>query len=108
MQKTIGFSEFKADFLAIRPENFSDEGLLVLFNYLEELEADTGTSIEFDVIGLCCEFAEDEPESIAFDFDIDISDCTDDGEIKDRVIDYLCDRGEYVGSTNDTIVYGHF
>lgn len=31
-------------------------GLRVLFDYIEEMEADIGQQIELDVIGLCCEW----------------------------------------------------
>lgn len=32
-------------------------GLRVLFDYIEEMEADIGQPIELDVIGLCCEWS---------------------------------------------------
>tara|TARA_X000001382_G_C3104701_1_gene157869 strand:+ start:414 stop:719 length:306 start_codon:yes stop_codon:yes gene_type:complete len=38
--------------------NFSYEGRKALFNYLEQLEEDTGQTIEFDPIALCCEYSE--------------------------------------------------
>ena len=38
--------------------NFTYEGLAALFDYLEALEDDTGEQIEFDMIGICCEFSE--------------------------------------------------
>ena len=38
--------------------NFTYEGLTALFDYLEALEDDTGEQIEFDMIGLCCEYTE--------------------------------------------------
>ena len=38
--------------------NFSYEGLQSLFNYFEELEEDTDTQIEFDVVGICVDFSE--------------------------------------------------
>ena len=41
-----------------RKENFSYNGRLALFDYLEELEDDTGEQIECDIIGFCCDFAE--------------------------------------------------
>jgi len=41
-----------------REENFSYNGLVALYEYLEMLEDDTGQSIELDVIALCCEYAE--------------------------------------------------
>tara|TARA_B100001094_G_C18037295_1_gene723196 strand:+ start:720 stop:1049 length:330 start_codon:yes stop_codon:yes gene_type:complete len=41
-----------------RKENFSYNGRLALFDYLEELEGDTGEQIECDIIGFCCDFSE--------------------------------------------------
>jgi len=41
-----------------RADRFSYEGLGALFEWLEELAADTDTPYELDVIGLCCEFSE--------------------------------------------------
>jgi hypothetical protein len=38
--------------------NFSYEGLSALFDYLEDYEDDTGEQIEFDLVALCCDFAE--------------------------------------------------
>lgn len=38
--------------------NFSYEGLNALFEYMEEYEYSTGEKIEFDVVALCCEYAE--------------------------------------------------
>tara|TARA_R100001440_G_scaffold47239_1_gene66985 strand:+ start:667 stop:1011 length:345 start_codon:yes stop_codon:yes gene_type:complete len=39
-------------------DNFSHDGLVALYEYLEMLEDDTGQTIELDVIALCCEYAE--------------------------------------------------
>ena len=41
-----------------RKNQFSYEGLVALFEYLEEYEDSTGETIEFDMIALCCEYAE--------------------------------------------------
>ena len=38
--------------------NFSYEGLHVLFEYFEELEADMGEEIEFDMVAICCDYTE--------------------------------------------------
>lgn len=38
--------------------NFSYDGLIALFDYLVDLEEDTGEQIQFDMIGLCCEYSE--------------------------------------------------
>jgi hypothetical protein len=41
-----------------RGDQFSYEGLIALFDYLEMLEDDIGEPIELDVISLCCEYSE--------------------------------------------------
>ena len=58
MKNTLGFYEFSSWFEQNRPNNFSREGLVSLFNYLEQYEEDTNTEIEFDPIALCCEYTE--------------------------------------------------
>ena len=49
---------FRDAFQAIRPDNFTRAGLVALFDHLENYEDETGEQVEFDVIGLCCDFAE--------------------------------------------------
>jgi len=58
MYDTVNFNQFNNWFEKQRPNNFSYEGRFALFNYLEELEDDTGDKIEFDPIALCCEYSE--------------------------------------------------
>jgi len=41
-----------------RKNQFSYEGLKALFEYLEEYEDSTGEELEFDMIGICCEYTE--------------------------------------------------
>jgi hypothetical protein len=57
-----------------RGEQFSYDGLRVLFEALEEYEDDTGSEVELDVIALCCEYSEDTPEEIAQNYGIDLED----------------------------------
>lgn len=75
------------------------EGLELLYDYLEELESGTGSEIELDVTGLCCDFA-----------------CSGEGEIRDyydipedvAILDYLNDRTSVVGECADGIIYQQF
>lgn len=41
-----------------RKDQFSYDGLVSLFEYLEEYEDSVGEQIEFDMIALCCEYTE--------------------------------------------------
>jgi CO dehydrogenase/acetyl-CoA synthase alpha subunit len=58
MIEHISFNTFAERFKALRPDNFSYEGLKALYNYLIDYEEETGQEIEFDVIGLCCDYVE--------------------------------------------------
>jgi hypothetical protein len=57
MKQTVTETMFIDAFQAIRPENFSLEGLRALFAHIEELET-MGEEMELDVIALCCDFEE--------------------------------------------------
>ena len=58
MKQTINLSQFRDEFKAIRPDNFSYEGLNELFEYLEECEACDASEMELDVIAICCDFSQ--------------------------------------------------
>ena len=61
MYDTVNFNQFNDWFIKDNSNyknNFSYEGRRALFDYLEELEDDTGEKIEFDPIALCCEYSE--------------------------------------------------
>src|SRR5688572_5582843 len=80
MYQTITQSMFHDAFIKIdRKENFSYEGRNALFDYIEGLEEDTGEKIELDVIGLCCEYAEDDIENVLKSYGLESLD-----ELKDN------------------------
>ena len=58
MKTTVYLNEFRNYFNQIRPNNFSYEGLEVLFDELERVENDTNEEFELDVIALCCDYCE--------------------------------------------------
>jgi hypothetical protein len=59
MKKTITLNDFRDAFVEMgREDNFSYEGLEVLFNYLEEVERSSDIEIELDVIAICCDYTE--------------------------------------------------
>ena len=84
MKKQVTFSMFVDAFRCIRPDNFTYEGLEVLFDYFESYEDETGHEIELDVIAICCEYSECEKDS---------------DEAEDVPYDAI------IGETNTTIVY---
>jgi hypothetical protein len=89
---------------ADRANQFSYEALGMVFDYL----SDCGSDVELDVVAICCEFAEDTPESIAESFDIDVEGLSE-GKAKQAVMNYLCDNTSVVGETaSGAFVYQQF
>lgn len=59
MKTTVNKNQFIHAFTDMgRGNQFSRGALCALFDYLEQLEDDTGEEIELDVIALCCDYAE--------------------------------------------------
>lgn len=56
--QTINQSQFIDTFKAIRPDNFTYEGLVALYGYLDNLSEDINENITLDVIALCCDYTE--------------------------------------------------
>lgn len=109
MKTTVDMHDFRESFRRMgRGDQFSYQGLGVLFEYLEQWEEDSGEELELDVIALCCDFYEDTAESIAEDYSIDLSDCENDEEREDVVRDYLSENGAYIGDVAGGFVYRAF
>ena len=106
MYQTINtVSNFRDEFRACgRIDQFSYEGLGILYAYFEEYENDTGESVELDVIAICCDFSEDSYENIADQYGVEL----DEDYQKQQVIDYLQDQGAYVGESINGIIYRNF
>ena len=108
MKQTICLSQFQNAFNAIRPNNFSYEGLEQLFNYFESYEDDTGEQIELDVIAICCEYQESSIEEILSSYDIEL-DPDDDTQVNfDKVFAYLAYNTSVVGHTDNSIIFQSF
>jgi hypothetical protein len=108
MKTYISEYSFMRAFKECRPDNFSYDGLKVLFEYLEEYEMDIGEELELDVIGLCCDFSESTFEDIAALYNIEIDINENEDEQKQQVIDFLQSEGAYVGETLNSIIYRDF
>jgi hypothetical protein len=74
MKTTVSIYEFRDAFVrADRKDQFSYEALGLIYEYLEEINSEW----KLDVIAICCDFAEQSPDDIAWDYGIDISECSD-------------------------------
>lgn len=111
MIQTLRLSDFTNAFRnSDRAEQFSYEALMLIFDFIEEHEQCSGEQIEFDMIALCCEWAEDTPAEIIdqYDTDINTEGMTED-EIAAAVFEWLNDETIVAGVTDqNTIVYVQF
>ena len=89
MKTTVNQSEFIDAFHRYdRYDQFGYDALVSLFDYLEQMEEDTGEEMELDVIALCCDYSVDSVADIASNYNIDIADMDDD-EARSAVLEYL-------------------
>ena len=87
VKKTITLHDFHNEFQAIRPGQFSYEGLKALFEYFEDLASQTGEEIELDVIAICSEYTEYEDlKAFWQDYDKDEFETMEDIEQRTTVI----------------------
>jgi len=108
MKQTINLYDFRRAFETSRPDNFSYEGLEVLFESLEQLQDDTGQEMELDVIALCCDFSESTRYEIIENYDIKTTADNEEDEIEE-VLEYLNDNTFVAGTTSDgSIIYQEF
>ena len=111
MKTTVYRDEFHNYFIRAGRENqFSYQGRNVLFDWIEQLDADTGEETELDVIALCCEFAESTIDELVFDYGY----MMDEDAVKDEdyIREFLNDRtivcGEYEAEGETFFVYQQF
>lgn len=115
MKNTINFFEFCDGFRD--RVNFSYEGKRILFDFLENLEQETGEEIEYDPIGFCCEFEESSLDQLTQQYD-EISELcagfdkeqTDDLEkMREAIQEFLQDNTILCGITKDgNFIYQQF
>lgn len=109
VQSINSVHQFREAFrLAGRMDQFSYEGLEVLFNYLDELSEDTGEPIELDVVALCCEYYEASIEELIAYYNLDLSEFDDPDSIIEAVREYLEYKTSVCGQVNGGFVYVAF
>ena len=108
---TINHYEFAQAFLDMERNNFSHEGLHVLYEYFEEIDS----NYELDVIAVCCEYCEATPIEIADMYQIELPNVYGlEADIQDLalmnvVCDWLGCEGALIGQTsNNTIIFQNF
>jgi hypothetical protein len=107
MIKTINVHDFRQAFKDHdRGEQFSYEALGLIFQWFEQLEQETETPYELDVIAICCEVSEMTAIEARDAYDIEASDDID-GDCDD-VINHLDDHTSVIGQTDNTIIFFQF
>ena len=96
--------------LAGRMDQFSYEGLEVLFDYLENYSDETGEPVELDVVNLCCNCYESSIEELINNYNIDLSEVDEDDpdSIIEVVREYLEDNTSVCGQVEGGFVYAAF
>lgn len=111
MKTTVTLHDFRDAFRSMgRSENFSYEGLELLFDYFEQYEQDSGEEMELDVIAICCDFYEMDAATIndEYSLDLDLTDMDDD-EAAEAIAEALNDQTSVVGATSaGTVVFQAF
>lgn len=102
--KTLSFDQFAREFEEHnRGDQFSREGLQLLYDYLDELD-----TYELDVIGICCDYCESTAEDAIDDNGLEIEDRDqlDEEDLLEEVAKELGRKTIVLGTTsNGTVVY---
>ena len=109
VQSINNVHQFREAFrLAGRMDQFSYEGLEVLFDYLDNLSEDIGESIELDVVALCCDYYESSIEELIDNYNIDLPEVDDSDSIIEIVREYLKKNTSVCGKVSNGFVYAAF
>ncbi len=104
--QTVDFNSFVNAFEnSIYRNNFTREGLWVLFDYLENLSDDIGENIDFDLCAIACDYNESTYEECIRDYCIDID--LEHYPIE-QIRDYLECRTTVAGETSTGFVFVAF
>jgi hypothetical protein len=87
-----------------RKNQFTSEALGAIFDYLEEM----GEDVEFDLVGICCEWQEATWQEVAEQYSVDLSDCeTEEDKVK-TVSEYLWENTHSIDLDNGWFVFVQF
>lgn len=91
-----------------RKDQFSYEALEAIFEALEDQSIDTGIDIEFDIVEICCEWAEAHWSEIATEYGILFDDEMTDDDKQKAVSDFLCNETQFMELSDGVFVYVQF
>jgi hypothetical protein len=103
MYQSINFSSFCDAFRSLdRNEQFTYNAKRALFDYLEDMESQTGQPVELDVVAICCEYSESTFDEIRRDYML--------GDRSDEdVAEWINEHSPaYVGLVDGSLVFAQF
>jgi len=108
MKKTISLHGFVSAFTEMgRYDQFSLEGLKVIYKFITDYESESSQEIGLDVIAICCEVVESTPSQIFVDYDVTGIDLKD-PNLMAKAFEYLESKTIVLGQTETTIIYNEF
>jgi len=119
MKTNVSVYEFRDTFRRsdTYKDNFSYEGLTALYDYLIQLEEDTGEEIDFDMISLCCDYSEfdNAVEAASEYFEFEGMTYGEDGgeletadEVEKKALKFLQDRTQVIEMDNGGVIIQQF
>lgn len=97
--QTINFADFREAFRRFGRQNqFSEQCLHILFDYLEQLSQEVGEDWELDVIGLCCDFVEMSESEVRENYTLDHDD-----DVEEYLQDNTMLCGMYENESGETV-----
>ena len=99
MRTTVTWWDFKNAFEARSTvSGFSNEGLIILFKYLEQYEDDSEIQLELDVVQFCCEYTECNLTDLKADYGKEFT-------TLEEAEAWLLEVTRYCGKTDNTVVF---
>lgn len=108
MKTTVSKSDFRDAFQNMnRGDQFSYDGLGVLFDYMEEMDEACETEWELDVIALCCDFAEhDTALEAALEYGFVGEEDAEPDDLETAALDWLTENTTVLSHEKGVIVQG--
>ena len=94
-----------------RGDQFSYDGLIALFDYLDELSESLGQDMKIDVIGLCCEYSEyDDLEDLADAYNQEFTEeqLQDVEQHKAEILEYFTDNTQVIEVKGGSYIIAEF
>jgi hypothetical protein len=105
MKQTINLSQFMDGFT----NEYSYRGFEILFEYLTEIEDDSGVEMEFDPVAIRCDYTECSALQLAEDYGFESDEELESDEWYGELIQWLKGRGVWFRWTDEnTILYENF